>query len=97
MLSTENLKQLVSAENILVTYPKQNEKNHTSKVWPHLRRIFVYNIKEDYIFCESCKLLITYKHATGTGGMQKHIASCSQKSCSVDGLNEKKLHHILIQ
>jgi hypothetical protein len=42
-------------------------------------------------------LLITYKHATGIESMQKHIASCSQKSCSVDGLNEKKLHHILIQ
>jgi hypothetical protein len=35
-------------------------------------------------------LLITYKHATGIESMQKHIASCSQKSCSVDGLDEKK-------
>ena len=96
-LSTENLKQLLSSEDISVTYPKQNEKNLTSKVWSHLSRIFVYNKKEDYIFCESCMLLITYKHATGIESMQKHIASCSQKSCSVDGLNEKKLHHILIQ
>ena len=61
-LSTENLKQLLSAEDISVTYPKQNEKNLTSKVWSHLSRIFVYNKKEDYIFCESCMLLITYKH-----------------------------------
>ncbi len=69
--------------------PKQSETNHASKLWSYLSRIFVYNIKEDYIFCESCMLLITYKHATSTGGMQKHIASCSRKSCSVDELNER--------
>ncbi len=64
-LSTENLKQLLSSEDISVTFPKQNEKNLTSKFWYHLNRIFVYNKKEDYIFCESCMLLITYKHDTG--------------------------------
>jgi hypothetical protein len=89
-LSTENLKQLLSSEDISVTFPKQNEKNLASKFWYHLNRIFVYNKKKDYIFCESCMLLITYKHATGIESMQKHIASCSQKPCSVDGLNEKK-------
>ncbi len=59
VIETENLEQLLSAEDISVAYPKQNEKNHTSKVWSHLSRIFLYNIK-DYIFCESCMLLITY-------------------------------------
>ncbi len=39
--------------------------------------------------CESCMLLFAYKHATGTGGVQKYIAFCSQKSSSDDELNEK--------
>ncbi len=45
-LSTENLKQLLSAEDISVTCPKQNEKNRTSKVWSHLSRIFGDNKKK---------------------------------------------------
>jgi hypothetical protein len=31
-LSKKNLKQLISAKDILVTFSKQNEKDHTSKV-----------------------------------------------------------------
>ncbi len=38
-----------------------------------------------------------YKHATGTGGMQKHVAFCSRKSSSIDELIEKKLLHVSIQ
>jgi hypothetical protein len=34
-------------------------------------------------------LLIAYRHATGAGGMQKYIVFYSQKSSSVDELNEK--------
>jgi hypothetical protein len=31
-LSKENLKQLISAKDISITFSKQNEKDHTSKV-----------------------------------------------------------------
>jgi hypothetical protein len=96
-LSKENLKQLISAKDASVTFSKQNEKDHTSKVWSHFSTIFVNNIKQDYVLCESCMLLIAYKHATGTGGMQKHIGSCSQKSSSMDELNKKKLRHTSTQ
>jgi hypothetical protein len=90
-LSKAILKQLISAKDISVTYSKQNEKDHTSKVWSHFNTIFVNNIKQDYVLCESCQFLIAYKHITGTGGMQKHITSCLQKSSSLDQLNEKKI------
>jgi hypothetical protein len=90
-LSKGNLKQLISAKDISVTFSKQNEKDHTSKVWSHFSTIFVNNIKQNYVLCESCALLIAYKHATGTGGMQKHIASCFQTSSSTDQLNGKKI------
>ncbi len=32
-LSKKNLEQLISAKNTSVTFSKQNEKDHTSKVW----------------------------------------------------------------
>jgi hypothetical protein len=41
--------------------------------------------------CESCILLIAYKHATGTGGMQKYIVSCSEKTFATGELNGKKI------
>ncbi len=81
----------------LITFSKQSQKDHTSKVWSHFSTIFVNNLKQDYVLCELCMLLIAYKHATDTGGMQKHVAFCSQKSSSIDELNEKKLLHVSIQ
>ena len=79
-LSHENLKQSISVKDISVTFSKQNQKDHTSKILFHFSTIFVNNLKQDYVLCDSCMLRIAYKYATGTGGMQKHITFCSQKS-----------------
>jgi hypothetical protein len=65
-LSKENLKQLIAAKDPSVTFSKQNEKGHTSKVWSHFSTVFVNNKKQDFVLCEPCMLLIAYKHATGT-------------------------------
>jgi len=82
-LLKDNLKQLIAAKDPSVTFSKQNENDHTSKVSSHFSTVFLNNKKQDFVLCESCMLLIKYKHATGTGGMQKHIVSCSQKNfCS---------------
>ena len=41
--------------------------------------------------CNYCTSLIVYKHSTGTGGMQKHIECCLNKSLSTDERDEKKI------
>jgi hypothetical protein len=96
-LSKENLMKLISTKDISVTFLKQNDNDHTSKVWLYFSSIFVENVKQDYVMCDSCMSLIAYKSSTGTGGMQKHINSCPKKSSSVGNLMKIKLHHILIQ
>ena len=89
-ISKEYLKQLIFNKNVSVTFSKQNEKDHTSKVWLHFSTIFVHSIKQDYVMCNSCMSLIAYKHTTGTGGMQKHIDACSKNS-SIDELSGNKI------
>ncbi|CAF1392444.1 unnamed protein product [Rotaria sordida] len=48
-------------------------------------------MKQDYVICDSCKSLISYKAQTGTGGMQKHIECCRKISNVLDEHNESKI------
>ena len=68
-LSKEDLKQLISTKNVSVIFPRQMQNYRTSEIWSYFSTIFVNNIKQDYVLCQSCMLLIAYKHSTGTGGM----------------------------
>ena len=79
-LSKENLIQLISDKNTEVLFSKENGKGHISKVWLNFSTVFVSNVKQDYVICNSCMSLITYKHSAGTVGTQKHIESCLQMS-----------------
>ena len=88
ILSKEDLKQLISAKDASVIFSKQNDR--TSEIWSYFSTIFVNNIKQDYVLCQSCMLLIAYKHSTGTGGMRRHVVSCQRKP-SINYLSETKI------
>ena len=96
-LSKESLMQLIIHKNDSATCSKENEKNHASKVWSRFTTIFVHKILKNHVMCNYCMSLIVYKHSTGTGGMQKRIECCLNKSLSTDERDEKKLLHILIK
>jgi hypothetical protein len=53
-LSKENLEQLISTKDTSVTFSKQNEKDHTFKVWSHFSTVFVNNKKQDFILFSIC-------------------------------------------
>ena len=67
-LSKECSIHLIIHKNNSVTFSRENEKNHTSKVWSHFSTIFVHKIKQKYVMCNYCMSLIVYKHSTSTGG-----------------------------
>ncbi|CAF4470838.1 unnamed protein product [Rotaria sp. Silwood2] len=48
-------------------------------------------MKQDYVICDSCQSLISYKAQTGTGGMQKHIECCRKISNVRDEHNESTI------
>ena len=54
LLSKENLEQLISAKDTSFTFSKQNEKDHTFKVWSHFSKVFVNNKKQDFILFSIC-------------------------------------------
>ena len=72
-------------------FSKQKQNDRTSEIWSYFSTIFVNNIKQDYILCQSCMLLIAYKHSTGTGGMRRRVVSCKKKPSSINDLNETKI------
>ena len=79
-LKKEDLKQLISTKDASVLFSKQKQNDRTSEIWSYFSTIFVNNIKQDYILCQSCMLLIAYKHSTDTGGMRRGVVSCQKKA-----------------
>ena len=90
-ISKEKLSQLISNGDSSITLQKRKQTDTISKLWIHFSVIHFQKIKQDYVICDSCKSLISYKPATGTGGMQKHVDSCSQISKLLDKQNEPKI------
>jgi len=90
-ISKEKLLQLVSNNDPSVTFEKPKQKDTMSKVWGYFSIVHIGKFKQDYVICDSCKSLLSYKAATGTGGMQKHLESC-KKICDVHNeQNEVKI------
>ncbi|CAF3356723.1 unnamed protein product [Rotaria socialis] len=37
---------------------------------------------QDFVICDICRTIVTYKSSTGTGGLKKHLASCDKSTLS---------------
>ncbi|CAF2784011.1 unnamed protein product [Rotaria sp. Silwood2] len=61
------------------------------KLRTHFSIIHFQGNKQDYVICDSCKSIISYKAAAGTGGMQKYVDSCRKISNLLDEPNETKI------
>ena len=83
--------KLISNNDPSVTFQKPKQKDNTSKVWTYFSIVHFQKIKQDYVICDSCKSFISYKAATGTGGMQKHVECCRKISNSLGGQNDSKI------
>ena len=90
-ISKEHLSKLISKNDPCVACQKPKPKDNLSKLWAYFSIVHFQNIEQDYVICDSCKSLISYKAATGTGDMQKHVDSCGQTTTLLDEHNETRI------
>ncbi len=76
-LSKENLEQLISAKDTTVTFSKQNEEDHTFKVWSHFSTVFVNNKKQDFILFSICfnNYVYSYFESWKTNKLSKEVTN----------------------
>ncbi|CAF3377684.1 unnamed protein product [Rotaria socialis] len=44
--------------------------------------VLVNDVDQDFVICDICRTIVTYKSSTGTGGLKKHLASCDKSTLS---------------
>ena len=56
-LKRKRIEKLIDEKDATTTYMKPKETTKTSKCWSQFSRIYVSNVKKDFIICDICKKL----------------------------------------
>ena len=82
LLTRNELEQLLKKNDMSITFEKNQKNNHGSAFWSEFSLVYVNNVVQNFVLCDKCRSIITYKSSTGTGGLKKHLASCAESSSS---------------
>ncbi|CAF1626294.1 unnamed protein product [Rotaria magnacalcarata] len=97
-LTKKDIEQLIEEKDTSLSsslsYSKPTQRNRKSKYWSKFSQIYVSNIKQDFIICDSCRTLLVCKSATGSGCMSIHSRACEGKDNELNLSNQqRKLNH----
>lgn len=90
-LTKKDIEQLIEEKDASLSYSKPTESNRMSKHWPNFSQIYISNIKQDFIICDSCRTVLVYKSTTGSGCMSVHSRACEGKD--KESNQQRKLNH----
>lgn len=89
----KEVEKLVEENSKSIKFGKPNKKTKASTSWSQFSRIYVDNVKQDYVICDTCKTVLIYKPETGSGCMLHRSRSCPSKHKDVDSpLQQVKLN-----
>ncbi|CAF1460760.1 unnamed protein product [Rotaria sordida] len=89
-----DIERLIEEKNTSISYVKPKETQNMSKCWSQFSQIYIANIKQDFIICDSCKSILVYKSSTGSGCMISHSRSCQTKEKHSDSSDQqRKINH----
>ncbi|CAF3052981.1 unnamed protein product, partial [Rotaria sp. Silwood2] len=87
MLSADDLSDLIKKSDPSVSYynPLETDNNSSKKRkrsehWNGFRRILVNDVKQNYIICGNCQILLKWRTDDGTNVMKKHMIGCKSHS-----------------
>ncbi|CAF4729810.1 unnamed protein product, partial [Rotaria magnacalcarata] len=69
-------------DDLLIVYNMVKQTDHGSSFWPRFSLVFVNDVGQNFVICDKCRTIVTYKSSTGTGGLKKHLASCDKITLS---------------
>ncbi|CAF4038052.1 unnamed protein product [Rotaria sp. Silwood1] len=80
LLTRTELEQILKNNDNTITLKKIKQTDNCSSFWPHFSLVYVNDVVQNFVLCDKCRALITYKSSTGTGGLKKHLLSCEKYS-----------------
>jgi HSP90 family molecular chaperone len=82
LLTRAQLELLLKSNDKSIKLKKVEQTEHGSSFWPKFSLVLVNDIIQDFVLCDKCRSIITYKSSTGTGGLKKHLISCEKHALS---------------
>ncbi|CAF3281405.1 unnamed protein product [Rotaria sp. Silwood2] len=82
LLTRVQLEFLLKNNDKSIKLKKAEQTDRGSSFLPAFSLILVNDIVQHFVLCNKCQSIITYKKATGTGGLKKHLASCEKNTPS---------------
>ncbi|CAF4064119.1 unnamed protein product [Adineta steineri] len=73
-LTKDTIIQLIKNDDVFVTFVKP--KKTSSSVWVNFSCIYVNNMKQNFVSCDTCKDILHYTSTDGTSCMRKQQKSC---------------------
>jgi len=71
LLTRAQLELLLKSNDKSIKLKKVEQTEHGSSFWPKFSLVLVNDIIQDFVLCDKCRSIITYKSSTGTGGLKK--------------------------
>ena len=70
MLKKEELEKRIRKEDLLIVLKKPKKKTpKSSKLWDSFHQVFHNSTLQEYISCDTCKMLLKHRSADGTSIM----------------------------
>ncbi|CAF4757485.1 unnamed protein product, partial [Rotaria socialis] len=82
LLTRTPLEQLFKKNDTSIALKKVKQTDHGSSFWPRFSLVFVNDVGQNFVICDKCRTIVTYKSSTGTGGLKKYLASCDKITLS---------------
>ncbi|CAF1483898.1 unnamed protein product [Rotaria sordida] len=76
MLTKKEIEELIDNQNSSLKIVKPTVTQKSSDVWNFFSHIYVNDVKQEYVMCNKCRVLLIYKHSSGTHSLSKHIRYC---------------------
>ncbi|CAF3071012.1 unnamed protein product [Rotaria sp. Silwood2] len=80
LLARNELERLIKQNDLSITLKQVEQTDRASSFWSQFNLICVNKIVQNFVICNICQTIITYRSATGTGGLKKHSISCKKTS-----------------
>ena len=90
----EEITKLIKSDSPSIILSSPTKTQRSSKSWSSYKLVSIDNVPQNFAMCVACKTLVTFKNSTGTGGLQKHIDSCTSQTTITN--NQTTLDSLLV-
>ncbi|CAF1316310.1 unnamed protein product [Adineta ricciae] len=88
------IEAMIKQNDIRVTLVESTRRtNKISPVWEHFKYIHVDGVRQEFVQCADCKVIIGFNTMNGTNGLKKHIDSCPKIMNSKSGVQSNITSH----